>query len=129
MQKKSSCKRSECKPFMHTSLFTTHTTMPTFSPVSSQSSNGTRMCVCVDRMYCELVEVCTTLAYPHIIISSFHTSSSTTPVLYTSSCIFKQFEDSELMGLKVHIHTHARARAHTHTHRYGCSKNWVFIII
>ena len=45
------------------------------------------------------IEVCTTLAYPHI--SSFRTM----PVLYTSTptCIHKPFENSELTGLKADI--------------------------
>ena len=51
------------------------------------------MCVCGRNE----LEVCTTLAYPHI--SSFRTM----PVLHTSTHILKPFEDSELMGLKVDI--------------------------
>ena len=43
------------------------------------------------------LNVCTMLEYPHI--SSFRTM----PVLYTSTCILKPFEDSELMGLNVDI--------------------------
>ena len=43
------------------------------------------------------LQVCTTLAYPHI--TSFHTM----PVLYTSTRILRPFEDSEPMGLKVDI--------------------------
>ena len=54
------------------------------------------MCVCV----CGLneLEVCTTLAYPHV--SSFRTM----PALYASTRILKPFEDSEPTGgLKVDI--------------------------
>ena len=49
------------------------------------------VCVCVR----DELEVCATLAYPHI--SSFRTM----PVLYTSTRILKPFEDSEPTGLKV----------------------------
>ena len=61
------------------------------------------VCVCVSVRACVCVcgwnelELCTTLAYPHI--SSF----CAMPVLYTSTHILKPFEDSELTGLKVDI--------------------------
>ena len=55
------------------------------------------MCVCVCVCVCvwNELEVCATLAYPHI--SSF----CTMPVLYTSTRILKPLEDSEQTGLKV----------------------------
>ena len=69
--------------------------MSTFSPFGLRCSNGTRMCVCVCVCACvgvfvcvrihmrahawNKLEVCTTLAYPHI--NLFHTM----PVLYTST--------------------------------------------
>ena len=59
------------------------------------------VCVCVCACACVCgrneLEVCTTLAYPHI--SSFRTM----PVLYTSTHLLKLFEDSEPTGLKVDI--------------------------
>ena len=69
--------------------------MSTISHVGSRSSNGMRMCVCVCGR--NELEVCITLAYPHI--SSFRTM----PVLYTSTHILKPFEDRELTGLTVDI--------------------------
>ena len=70
----------------------------TFSPVGSPSSNGMRMCVCGRNE----LEVCSTLAYPHI--SSF----CAMPVLYTSTHTHthpqsKKFEGSGTTGLKVDI--------------------------
>ena len=57
--------------------------MSTFSPVSSRSSDGIRMCVYVCVCVCVCgrneLQVCTMLAYPHI--SSFRTMS----VRYTST--------------------------------------------
>ena len=90
--------------------------MSTFSPVGLQSSNGMGMCVCVcvcvcaracvhacmraSMCVCVCLSVCvcvyTMLAYPRI--SSFcaiHKQARTR--------ILKQFEDSELTGLKVDI--------------------------
>ena len=60
------------------------------------------MCVCVCVCVCvwNKLEVCTTLAYPHI--SSFRTM----PVLHTSTRhtrVLKPFEDSEPTGLKADI--------------------------
>ena len=75
--------------------------MSTFSPLSSWSSSGMKMCVCVCVCGWNELEVCTTLALPHI--NSFRTM----PVLYTSprthTHILKPFEDSEPTGLKVDI--------------------------
>ena len=62
--------------------------MSTFSPIGSWSSNGMSVCVCGRNE----LEVCTTLAYPHI--SSFHTHTHTSP---------NHFKDSEPLGLKVDI--------------------------
>ena len=78
--------------------------MSTFSPVGSRSSNGMSecVCVCVCMSVCVCVcgrnelEVCTTLAYPHI--SSFRTMPHK---LHTHT--LKPFEDSEPTGLKVDI--------------------------
>ena len=62
------------------------------------------VCMCVSVCMCgwNKLEVCTTLAYPHI--SSFRT----VPVYahkhtHTNTCILKPFEDSEPTGLKVDI--------------------------
>ena len=73
--------------------------MSTFSPVGSRSSNGMRMCVCVCVRGRNDLEVCSTLAYPHI--SSFRTM----PVLHRNkhTRILKAFEDSEPTGLKADI--------------------------
>ena len=80
----------------------------TFSPISSRSSNGMRMCMCVCVCVCLCVcvcargqnelEVCTTLAYPHI-------SSFPTMPVYNHAHIHIPFEDSEATstGLKVDI--------------------------
>ena len=64
--------------------------MSTFSPVGSWYES---VCVCGRNE----LEVCSTLAYPHI--SSF----CAMPVLYTSTCAHASLEDSEPTGLKVDI--------------------------
>ena len=53
------------------------------------------VCVCVDGMNLKYA----LRWHIHIIISSFRAM----PVLYTSTCILKPFEDSEPTGLKVDI--------------------------
>ena len=57
--------------------------MSTFSPVGSGSSNGTRICVCVCGR--NELQVCNTLAYPHIYIYIYISSFCTMTVLYTST--------------------------------------------
>ena len=65
------------------------------------------MCVCVRARVGgqNELEVCTTLAYPHITLS-VHSVLTPDPVdthKHMHTCILKPFEDSEPMGLKVDI--------------------------
>ena len=69
----------------------------TFTRSKTPVHYNENVCVCVCVCGWNELEVCTTLAYPHI--SSFRTM----PVPYTSTRTLKPFEDSEPTGLKVDI--------------------------
>ena len=73
--------------------------MPTFSPISSQSSNG--VCVCVH--VCVCAEWTWSMHYIGISTYQFIPYYASVIHKHTHTCILKPFEDSELTGLKVDI--------------------------